>query len=127
MSIPAPILDIHLLKSGALLRSQPVTPPNSNIGDKAVPKPNKTAKITLSIGAANVAEYKRSAIKGGHTINPRVKPKEKARMSNLVDSFVTPKFLSFSVLQLQEGDLVLRRICVPIAMVTMPKANEEYF
>jgi hypothetical protein len=50
ISIPAPPIEIHFRNRGALLRSQPVAPPNSSIGDKAVPKPNKTAKLTLPMG-----------------------------------------------------------------------------
>src|SRR3972149_303490 len=93
MSIPAPTMDIHFLNKGALLRSQPVTPPNSSIGDRAVPKPNKTAKTKLSIGAAKGTEYKRSnATKYGHTTSPLLKPSEKACTSNLLPLFLTPSF-----------------------------------
>lgn len=99
MSIPAPTMDIHFLNKGALLRSQPVTPPNNSIGERAVPKPNKTAKTKLSIGAAKGIEYKRSIANGGHTINPLLKPSEKARTSNLPPIFFKPKFLLLSGLQ----------------------------
>jgi hypothetical protein len=50
ISIPAPAIETHFLNKGALLRSQPVTPPNSNIGDNVVPKPNRIAIPTLPIG-----------------------------------------------------------------------------
>ena len=50
ISIPAPPIEIHFRNNGALLRSQPVAPPSSSIGDKAVPKPNRTAKPTLPNG-----------------------------------------------------------------------------
>jgi hypothetical protein len=43
MSIAAPNAEIHFRNKGALLRSQPVAPPNKSRGDKAVPRPNKTA------------------------------------------------------------------------------------
>ena len=126
-SIPAPIFDIHRLKRGALLRSQPVTPLSSNNGDNAVPKPNRTGKIKLSIGAEEVIEYRRIAIRGGQTINPLVKPIEKARMSNLSVNFFKPKCLPSSTLQTQEDDLFLRRMFIPIITITIPKANKAYF
>jgi hypothetical protein len=42
-----PILESHLVKSGALFRSQPVAPPRIRRGDKVVPVPNKTAKMVV--------------------------------------------------------------------------------
>src|SRR4030042_3362833 len=100
MSVPAPPMDIHFLNKGAVLRSQPVTPPNSSIGERAVPKPNKTAKKKLSIGAAKGTEYKRSnATKYGHTTRHLMKPSEKACTSNLLPLFFNPKFLLHSGLQ----------------------------
>ena len=98
-SIPPPAIESHFLNKGALLRSQPVTPPNNSIGDKEVPKPNKTATAKLSIGAPKGTEYKRRAANGGHTINPLLKPSDKARKSNLPQSFWEPKFLAQSGLQ----------------------------
>jgi hypothetical protein len=50
MSTPAPPIEIHIRSNGALLRSQPVTPPSRSIGDKEVPKPNKNANPTLPSG-----------------------------------------------------------------------------
>ena len=82
-SVPPPSIEIHFLNKGALLSSQPVTPPKSIMGDNAVPKPNKTATTKLSMGAAKGMVYKRSiATKYGHTINPLLSPSEKARTSN---------------------------------------------
>ena len=98
-SIPPPIIDSHFLNKGALLRSQPVTPPNNSIGDKEVPKPNKTATAKLSIGAPKGREYKRRVANGGHTIKPLLNPSDKARKSNLPQSFWEPKFLAQSGLQ----------------------------
>ncbi len=98
-SIPPPAIESHFLNKGALLRSQPVTPPNNSIGDKEVPKPNKTATAKLSIGAPKGTEYKRRAINGGQTINPLLKPSDKTRKSNLPQSFWEPKFLAQSGLQ----------------------------
>lgn len=91
MRIPAPTKDIHFLNNGALLRSQPVTPPNKSNGEKAVPKPNKTADAKPSIGAPKGIEYKRSIKSGGQTISPLLKPREKARKSNLPLDFFEPK------------------------------------
>jgi hypothetical protein len=79
MSNTLPSIDIHFLNKGALVRSHPVTPPNSNIGDKAVPTPNSRAKTTLSRAVVNAAEYvTRRRSRGGHTINPLLNPREKA-------------------------------------------------
>jgi len=103
-----------------------VTPPRSSNGDKVVPKPNKTATTKLSIGAVKGTEYTRSITSGGHKIKPLLKPNEKARTSNRPLVFITPKFLVFSGLQLQEGDLLLKSMLMPITIVTMPKAYEEY-
>src|SRR5665647_2046227 len=52
ISIAAPAIETHFLNKGALLSSQPVTPPSKSIGERAVPKPNKTAKPTLPSGLA---------------------------------------------------------------------------
>jgi hypothetical protein len=125
ISIAAPAIDIHFLNKGALLKSQPVTPPNSNNGDTAVPRPNKTATAKLSIGVAKGTEYNRSITNGGHIINPLLKPSEKARTSNRLCFFMS-KFLLSSDLQSHEGDLFLMSILMPIAIVTMLKAYEEY-
>jgi hypothetical protein len=123
--IPAPIIDIHFLNSGALLSSQPVTPPNRSIGDKAVPRPNRIAKAKLSIGAPKDTEYRRSSSSGGHTINPLVNPSKKARKSNLP---LIPAMLSFLVscaVESQGFDLLFKSILKPIIIVTIPKAYEE--
>jgi hypothetical protein len=97
MSVPLPIIEIHFLNKGALLRSHPVSPPNRIIGDIAVPKPNKTATAKLSIGLESCSEYRRSmAIRYGHMINPLLKPKEKARKSNLVLVCSASKFVLHS-------------------------------
>lgn len=48
--MPAPTIEIHLRKRGALFRSQPVAPLNSDMGDNAVPKLNKTAKKLVTYG-----------------------------------------------------------------------------
>lgn len=54
--IMPPIIVIHFLYKGALVRSQPVMPPNSSsVGDIAVPMPNSIAVFMLSMGAAVVA------------------------------------------------------------------------
>jgi len=51
-----PAMESHFLNKGALLRSQPVTPPSNNIGDKDVPKPNKIATTKLSVEAPKDTE-----------------------------------------------------------------------
>ena len=75
ISTAAPAIAIHVLNRGALLRSQPVTPPSTNIGEIAVPMPNKTANAMLSTGLAKGTEYSKSAINGGQRISPLLKPK----------------------------------------------------
>jgi len=50
ISTAAPPIEIPFRSKGALLRSQPVTPPNRSIGESAVPKPNRTANPTQPIG-----------------------------------------------------------------------------
>ena len=97
-SVPPPAKESHFLNKGALLRSQPMTPPNSNSGDSTVPKPNKTATVKLSIGVAKGTEYKRRSAKGGHKTKPLLKPSENARTSNL-PSFFTLGFSLYSGLQ----------------------------
>ena len=88
-----PITEIHFLNDGALLSSQPVTPPNSNIGDRVVPKPKKKATTKLSLGEAKGIEYKRSKTKGGQITKPLLNPNEKARTSKLFLVLVKSKVL----------------------------------
>ena len=120
-STPPPAMESHLLNKGALLKSQPVTPPNNSIGDNEVPKPNKTATAKLSIGAPKGTEYKRRAANGGHTIKPLLKPSDKARKSNLPQIFWEPRFLAHSGLQSGEADLLFQSMVMPIIIVTMLK------
>jgi hypothetical protein len=126
ISIPAPPIEIHFRNKGALLRSQPVAPPSSSIGDRAVPKPNKTAKLTLPTGVEKGNEYIKSAINGGHRISPLLKPSEKARKSNpnLPVFPCATEVLLFGRLH-SHGDLNFRRMLAPIIIVTMLKVIEE--
>lgn len=124
MRIAPPTKAIHLRKSGALLSSQPVAPARSMNGDSAVPRPNKIDRSKLSIGLANAREYKRRATNAGHTTKPLDSPSEKARMSNFFMVLVD-RYLSESS-NLHLLDLLLRIICAPIIMVTIPNAIEEY-
>src|SRR3990170_2524805 len=126
MSTPAPTSAIHFLNMGALLRSQPETPPSNSIGDRAVPKPNKTAKRKLSIGAPKDREYKRNIANGGHTINPLLKPSEKAPTSNLTPNLFKPEFLCPTGSQSRGVALLFKRTAIPMTIVTMPKTKEEY-
>jgi hypothetical protein len=121
--IIAPARAIYVRSKGALLKSQPVTPPISNIGEIAVPIPNKTAKATLSMGLANRTEESKRAIKGGQRTRPLLKPKVKAPTSNL---FVSHFGLRGGWLQLQEeGFLFLDSRLTPIIIVTMLKTIVE--
>jgi len=104
-----------------------MAPPSSKNGDNDVPNPNRIGRIKLSIGAEDVIEYKISAIRGGHTTNPLVKPIKKARMSNLLVNFSKPKCLLSSTLQTHGDDLFLRSMLMPIIIVIIPKANKAYF
>ena len=126
ISIKAPVKAIHFLNKGALLRSQPETPPSSSMGEMVVPKPNSTAKRKLSIGLPKGIEYKRSIANGGQIINPRLKPSEKAPASNLPE-----RLFVFIVVFPAGGQLhVVARLfiktTVPISIVTIPKTKEEY-
>ena len=123
-SIPPPAMESHFLNRGALLRSQPVTPPSRSMGDNVVPKPNKSATKKLSTGAPKGTEYKRSSARGGHTIKPLLRPSEKARKSNL-PVFFAGRVSLFSGVQAR-GFWLFRRIVTPMTMVTKPKTYEEY-
>lgn len=50
ISAAAPAREIHLRNSGALLRSQPVTPPNTKRGEIVVPNPNRIANVMVAAG-----------------------------------------------------------------------------
>jgi hypothetical protein len=126
ISIAAPNIEIHLRKRGALFSSQPVVPPRSRIGDKAVPKPNKIAKMKLSNGDANATEVSKSASNGAHITKPLDKPNEKARKSSLLLSFSTGKVPCAPESRLQDDDLPLSSMWTPIIIVTMPNATDEY-
>jgi hypothetical protein len=76
-----PVIDIHFRNSGALARSQPVTPPNIRIGEIVVPKPNKTAMTIEPAGSTSVIEVVNSKMRGVQIIKPRVKPNVKAPKS----------------------------------------------
>lgn len=56
INTPPPTRETHFLNRGALFRSQPMTPPNTSIGEIAVPSPNKTATAKLSLGEAKDTE-----------------------------------------------------------------------
>jgi hypothetical protein len=116
----------HFLNNGALLSSHPVIPPSSSIGDKDVPNPNKTAKVTLPIGVENGSEYTSSAINGGQMISPRVNPSENAPRSKPCQLRL-PKitvFFLFAVLH-SHGFRDFQKTLAPITMVTAPKPMPE--
>jgi hypothetical protein len=123
ISTTAPAIDIHVLNNGALLRSQPVTPPSTNIGEIAVPTPNKTAKATLSTGLPKGIEYNKSANKGGQRIKPLLKPNVKAPVSNRFNPFLG---IIEGWLHSQDGLRFLKSKMEPIIIVTMLKAMVEY-
>jgi hypothetical protein len=80
-----------------LVRSQPVTPPNSSIGESAVPIPNTNAIAKLSSGTAPAVDVARKNSKDEHITSPLLKPSEKARKSNF------PSSLGLGLTQVRES------------------------
>ncbi|HII85347.1 TPA: hypothetical protein HA273_01930 [Candidatus Bathyarchaeota archaeon] len=95
-------------------------------GDRAVPRPNKTAKINPSIGVAKAREYTRRAIKGGHNTRPRERPRKKARISIPLAGLLRLACPLFRLGLSHLLDLLFRIILAPIIIVTNPNAIEEY-
>ncbi len=125
MRATAPSREIHFRNSGALLSNQPVAPPSNRIGESVVPNPNRTARAKLSNGEENDTEYAKIANNGAHKMRPRDKPSRYAHKSKRSLNLELASFCT-SEQPLHEGGLFRSRIVAPMAMVTMPNANEEY-